>query len=91
MLQEKLYYVHRLSAPADTQNDGNNQKIFVFVTDNRGKRKLCRRSRKYMDALVMVLKKLVSMITENGFSLKMSLMPCWIPSWKICPMYGTTA
>ena len=40
----------------------------------------------YMDALVMVLKKLVSM----SFSLKMSLMPCWIPSWKICPMYSTT-
>ncbi len=36
----------------------------------------------YMDALIMVIKKPVSAITENGFFLKMSLVPCWNPSWK---------
>lgn len=31
MLQEKLYYVHRISAPADTQDDENIKKYFLYL------------------------------------------------------------
>lgn len=31
MLLEKLYYVHRISAPADTQDDENIQKYFLYL------------------------------------------------------------
>ena len=31
MLHEKLYYVHRISALADTQDDENIQKYFLYL------------------------------------------------------------